>query len=79
MNKLLKVKSDSSLVRDIKSNAIINNNKSEFEKFLELSKIKYEEKKKLEDLKNQVEELKSDLSEIKLLLKSIANKWFINN
>ena len=47
MEKYLKVKSDVSLVRDTDSNAIVNQNQSEFDKFLELSQKKYEEKKNL--------------------------------
>ena len=38
MEKYLKVKSDVSLVRDTDSNAIVNKNQSEFDKFLKLSK-----------------------------------------
>ena len=37
MEKYLKVKSDVSLVRDTDSNAIVNKNQSEFDKFLKLS------------------------------------------
>lgn len=74
MNDKLRVKTDHSLVRDLKSNAIINSNNNEYEKFLEISKIKYEEKKKIEDLKKQVEEVKNDLTDIKILLKSIVDK-----
>ena len=46
MEKYLKVKSDISLVRDTDSNAIVNQNKGEFDKFLKLSQKKYEEKAK---------------------------------
>ena len=46
MEKYLKVESDKSLVRDMDSNAIINKNKSEFDKFMELSLKKHEEKKR---------------------------------
>ena len=42
MEKYLKVKSDISLVRDTDSNAIVNKNQSEFDKFIKLSKKKYE-------------------------------------
>ena len=38
MEKYIKVESDKSLVRDVDSNAIINNDKSEFDKFIELSR-----------------------------------------
>ena len=47
MEKYIKVESDKSLVRDVASNAIINKNQSEFDKFLKVSQKKYEEKKEI--------------------------------
>ena len=40
MENYLKVESEDSLVRDVDSNAIVNQNQSEFDKFLELSQKK---------------------------------------
>jgi len=74
MNNYIKVESDTSLVRDSNSNAIINQNKSEYEKFMKLSETKYREKMEMKTLKNDVESLKGDLAEIKSLLLSIVNK-----
>ena len=74
MNNYIKVESDTSLVRDSNSNAIINQNKSEYEKFMKLSETKYREKMEMKTLKNDVESLKGDLAEIKSLLLSIENK-----
>ena len=78
MSEYLKVDSDSSLVRDMDSHAIVNNNRSEFNKFLSLSEKKYIEKRELENLKSDVNAMKGDLEEIKSLLKSIVQNWFIN-
>jgi len=78
MNKHIKVKSDVSLVRDVNSNAIISKNQSEFDKFIKLSKKKYEEKKKFDNMRSDLDSLKEDMEEIKTLLKNIMNKWFIN-
>ena len=72
MSEYLKVDSDSSLVRDMNSHAIVNNNRSEFNKFLSLSEKKYKEKRELENLKSDVNAMKGDLEEIKSLLKSIV-------
>ena len=69
MSDYLKVDSDSNLVRDTNNNAIINNNKTEFDKFLKLSEKRYKEKKEFENLKSDVNSMKSDLEEIKSLLK----------
>jgi hypothetical protein len=54
------------------SNAIVNNNKSEYENFLRISKQKYKEKQEFEKLKTDVDTIKGDLDEIKSLLKSIV-------
>ena len=72
MKKYVKVEEQDSLVRDMSSNAIINNNKSEYENFLRISEQKYKEKREFEKLKTDVDTIKGDLDEIKSLLKSIV-------
>ena len=72
MAEYLKVKSDVSLVRDMDSNAIVNQNQSEYDKFMSLSKKKYKEKNELDTMKSDLNTLKSDMEEIKSLLKSLA-------
>ena len=74
MNKYLKVKSDVSLVRDIDSNAIINQNQSEYDKFVRVSQKKYEEKRKFDNMREDLNSLKKDMDEIKTLLKNIMDK-----
>ena len=74
MNKHIKVKSDVSLVRDIDSNAIVNQNKDEFDKFIELSQRKYEEKRKFDNMRSDLDSLKQDMNEIKTLLRNIMDK-----
>ena len=71
-NNFIKVKSDVSLVRDISSDAIVNRNKSEFDKFNNLSKIKYKEKQEFNQVKTDLSEVKQELKELKELLKSIV-------
>ena len=72
MKKYMKVESDHGLLRDISNNAIVNNNYNEYEQFVQISKLKYNEKKEIEDLKSDVNSMKNDLDEIKSLLKSIV-------
>ena len=72
MKKYLKVESDHGLLRDISNNAIVNNNFNEYEQFLQVSKLKHNEKKEIADLKSDVNSMKNDLDEIKSLLKSIV-------
>ena len=74
MNNYLKVDSDTSLVRDVRSNAIVNQNQTEFDKFMKLSESKYNEKMEMKKLKDDVKTMKSDLEEIKELLQSIVKK-----
>ena len=74
MENYIKVKSDVSLVRDVNSNAIVNQNKDEFDRFLELSQRKYEEKRKIDNMRSDLDSLKQDMNEIKTLLKNIMDK-----
>ena len=74
MNKYVKVKSDISLVRDVNSNAIISKNQSEFDKFINLSKKKYKEKKKFDNMRSDLDSLKEVMKEIKTLLRNIMDK-----
>ena len=64
-NNFIKVKSDVSLVRDMTSDAIVNRNKSEFDKFNNLSKIKYKEKQEFNQVKTDLSEVKQELKELK--------------
>ncbi len=74
MEKYLKVKSDVSLVRDMDSNAIVNQNKGEYDKFVELSRKKYKEKVKFDNMRSDLDSLKQDMDEIKTLLRNIMDK-----
>ena len=72
MAEYLKVKSDVSLVRDMDSNAIVNQNQSEYDKFMSISKKKYKERNELDTMKSELDALKTDMEEIKSLLKSLV-------
>ena len=74
MKNYIKVEAQDSLVRDVSSNAIVNNNKSDYENFLRISEQKYKEKKEFEKLKSDVDGIKDDLDEIKSLLKSMHHQ-----
>lgn len=56
----IKVEGEPHLVRDMDSNAIINTNKSEYDRFVEKSKQK-----------NKINKLEEELCEIKSLLKKL--------
>ena len=74
MERYLKVENDKTHVRDMESNAIVNRNKGEFDKFMTLSQKKYEEKKKIDDMRSDLNSLKQDMDEIKTILRNIMNK-----
>ena len=70
----LKVEGYESLVRDIKSNGIINTNKTEYQ--LYMARIRSREKHG-DDIRNAVKEinnLKAELREIKSLLQEVTKK-----
>tara|TARA_B100000212_G_scaffold252717_1_gene193525 strand:- start:348 stop:572 length:225 start_codon:yes stop_codon:yes gene_type:complete len=74
MERYLKVETDKTHVRDMESNAIVNRNKGEYDKFIKLSQKKYEEKKKFDNMRSDLDSLKQDMDEIKTLLLNIMDK-----
>lgn len=70
----IQVEGYDNLVRDKKTNAIINTNKSDYEKYLKLK----DDKQKFNDRINEIESdlycIKDDIKEIKQMLKNIL-KW----
>jgi hypothetical protein len=70
----LKVEGYESLVRDVKSNAIVNTNRSEYQMYM--ARIRAREKHG-DDIRNAVKEintLKAELREIKNLLQEVTKK-----
>jgi flagellar capping protein FliD len=60
--------------RDPNTNAIINANQSEYDKYMTTYNKRQKEISEKKALQNDVSELKSEISEIKSLLKTLANK-----
>lgn len=65
--RFLKVEGHSYLVRDTMSNAIINQNTTEFNNYKN-------QKQKRDVQKNRIDQIESDVSEIKSLLKQLLDK-----
>lgn len=65
--RFLKVEGHSYLVRDTMSNAIINQNTTEFNNYKN-------QKQKRDIQKNRIDQIESDVSEIKSLLKQLLDK-----
>ena len=72
--RFLKVEGHSYLVRDTKTNAIINNDKKGHEQYLALRRAKSKEIDKVQTLEQDIQGLKSDLSDIKSMLGQLLDK-----
>jgi hypothetical protein len=70
-----KIEGHPDLIRDVKTNAILNNNKSEYEKYIIASQVKKVEKTKVEKIEGEIEYLKDDITEIKNILQTILSKF----
>ncbi len=70
----IKVKGKEHLVRDAKTNSIINTNRSEYEQYMRNRQHKQDEQQKVQNLENDVAKIKNDLDEIKFLLRRLANE-----
>ena len=69
----VKVKGHDHFVRDPRTNAIINTNKSQYNEYLLQKDSKVKEQQKIQDLEENVANMKDDLNEIKSLLRSLIN------
>jgi hypothetical protein len=73
MNKL-KVEGHSSLVRDVRSNAIVNTNKSEYQLYMNRIKSRELQGDQIRETIKEINVLKQELFEIKNLLKEVIKK-----
>ena len=69
----LKVKDNEHLIRNTKSNCIVNTNKAEYEEYMTRRKLKKSEKSKVDNLERDISTLRSEITEIKDLLRSLVN------
>jgi hypothetical protein len=69
-----KVEGHSHLLRDSKTNSIINTNMVEYQEYLNRRNVKADENQKIQHLESDVANIKDDLSEIKSLLRSLVNE-----
>ena len=69
-----KVEGHSHLLRDSKTNSIINTNMIEYQEYLNRRNVKEDENQKIQHLESDVDNIKNDLSEIKSLLRSLVNE-----
>lgn len=71
---LIPVEGQTDLYRDLKSNAIVNTNKKDYDTYITRRNKFKSEQTKLNELEDEISILKTSLDEIKLLLRSIVNE-----
>lgn len=69
----IKVKDQDYLLRDSKTNAIINSNQDAYDSYVSEYKRIYEQNQRVDNLENDMNDIKNDLNEIKNLLRNLAN------
>ena len=73
----IKVKGHDNLIRDPKTNSIINTNMSEYNEYISKRDSKLKENQKVQNLESNVANMKEDLDEIKFLLRRLINEsWY---
>ena len=70
----IKVEGHSSLVRDMRSNAIVNTNKSEYQVYMNRIKSREQQGDQIRTTIKEINILKQELFEIKELLKEVIKK-----
>ena len=68
----MKVDGHSNLIRDVKSNAIINSNKRDYQLYMQRVKVRERQGDKLRGAVKEINNLKKDIREIKELIKEIV-------
>jgi len=67
----VKVEGHNNLVRDIRSNAIINTDKRGYQTYKTLKKVKSFDKIRIDQIESDLSSLKNDISDIKTLLQDL--------
>ena len=70
----IKVEGHSSLARDIRSNAIVNTNKSEYQLYMNRIKNREQQGDQIRNTIKEINTLKAELREIKDLIKEVIKK-----
>ena len=72
MSKFIKVEHSQTLVRDIKSNAIVNNSTEEYKLYMARGKRRENSLNEMKDICREINTLKAEMYEIKDILKSLC-------
>jgi hypothetical protein len=69
----IKVNGHDHLIRDPKTNSIINTNMTEYNEYISKRDSKLKESQKIQNLEKDLDSIRDDLDEIKFLLRSLTN------
>lgn len=69
----LKVEGYESLIRDTRSNAIVNTNKSEYKMYMARARAREQQGDEIRNAVKEINNLKAELREIKNLIKEVIN------
>jgi hypothetical protein len=70
----LKVEGQENLVRDIRTNAIVNTNKGEYDIYMKRKRVREQQGDEIRSTIKEINILKQELFEIKSLLKEVIKK-----
>ena len=70
---LIKVEGHTSLVRDVRSNAIVNHNVSEYQTYMKRIRDREQQGDQIRSAVKEINNLKAELREIKGLIKELVN------
>ena len=69
----MKVEGHNNLIRDEHTNAILNNNSSEYDNYIRMRAKRKQGTDRIDNMENDLKSLKDDINEIKTLLKALSN------
>ena len=69
----MKVEGHSNLVRDEETNAILNNNSSEYNNYISMRAKRKQGSDRIDNMEDDLKSLKDDINEIKTLLRALSN------
>ena len=71
---LIPVEGSSNLYRDPRTNAIVNNNEAEYDKYIKQRQIRKSRENKIDTIESDLSQLKNEINEIKSLLQALVSK-----
>jgi len=69
----MKVEGHGNLIRDEQTNAILNNNSSEYDNYIRMRAKRKQGTDRIDNMENDLKSLKDDINEIKTLLRALSN------